>query len=161
MSRATMVLTILVLVTLILVTPGLMGRPSELSSIPILIIGLAKDQTEIVVDVEGAVQAYFYDRIVLQVDSLPAGFSAGREENETYTLYLRVPVNESVAYRIHTYLEDQGGNYFEYNVTLTTQREDDNRTVLTVVLDDEDRDPVIQVTSPSDFRWSVPRRGSR
>src|SRR3989304_788223 len=57
MSRATMVLTILVLVTLILVTPGLMGRPSELSSIPILIIGLAKDQTEIVVDVEGAVPA--------------------------------------------------------------------------------------------------------
>lgn len=158
--RAVMVLTILVLAALILITPGLLGRPSELSSLPVLIIGLTKQGQEFIVDVEGAVQAYFYDRIGLEVSSLPDGSSvASLQEDEIYSLYLRLPANETGAYLVHAFLLDQLGNYFEYNVTMWASRDLENRTLLSVSLIDEDSPQTIRVSPPADFRWVIPRRG--
>ena len=64
--RTAMVAVIPALIVLILVTPGLIGRPSVLSAIPILIVGLT--DAYVVIDVHGAVDHYRYRSIAVFIE---------------------------------------------------------------------------------------------
>ena len=59
-----MVAVILALVLLIVATPSLVGRPTVLSAIPALIVGLTA--SDLVIDVHGAVDHYMYRSIALR-----------------------------------------------------------------------------------------------
>ncbi|TLZ78766.1 MAG: hypothetical protein E6K08_00405 [Methanobacteriota archaeon] len=64
--RGGMVTSVLVLGVLILVTPILLGRPtSELSSLPMLIVGWSGNQSYLIVYATGALQQYQYKLIRL------------------------------------------------------------------------------------------------
>ena len=60
-KRGAMVAVIPALLALILVTPGLIGRPAVLSAIPVLLIGLT--DSRVVIDIHGAVDHYMYRSI--------------------------------------------------------------------------------------------------
>jgi len=156
--------TIIVLVALILVTPNLLGHPSELTSIPVLIVAMTHDQGMFIVDVTGAVQAYLYKNVTLNVSRMnPNGtstFLASYSRNDTYNAALYVPVNETPLW-VHTRLVDQQDNYFEYNVTMSTFNDSSNFDKLTMVLSfpDDPGTATRNVVPPADFRWPVPRRG--
>lgn len=157
--RAAMFATIIVLVVLILVTPNLLGHPTELGSLPILIVALTPDASRVIVDVNGA-QAYLYESLNLTVRSLPANNTtiAWSQDNDTYAAQLKVPANATPLY-VHTRLLDRGGNLFELNVTLNLT-EDANHKPVMVFAFPTDRDTgEVTVTPPVDFRWPVPRRG--
>lgn len=161
-ARAGMVVTILALLALILITPNLLGRPPELASLPVLVIGMTGDGSALVVDVSGAVQAYMYANITLGVrDTAPNGtVNATLWENDTYGVHLRVPANESARYLVHTRLVDRQRNVFEYNVTAHVGEDADGRTIISVSLSDEPSGGEQIRVPPDDFRIAVPLRGS-
>ncbi len=162
--RAGMFGTIIVLVGLILITPNLMGRPSELTSIPVLIVAMTHDQGTFIVDVTGAVQAYLYQNVTLNVSrENPNGTNTSLgsfARNDTYNAALYVPANTTPLW-IHVRLVDQQGNYFEYNLSVSTFNDPNNGYKLTVVFNFPDDPGTASRTyvPPLEFRWPVPRRG--
>lgn len=114
---------VIVLVALILITPNLLGRPSELTSIPVLIVAMNASHSEIIVDVTAAVQAYLYRNITLDVKHMNPDSSnvtlAPFSQNDTYNVQVEIAANATPLY-IHARLVDEQGNYFEYNVTVQT-----------------------------------------
>lgn len=162
--RAGMFGTIIVLVVLILVTPTLLGHPSELSSAPVLLVAMTHDQSMLVVGVTGAVQAYLYDNITLnvsRVDPNGTNTSLGRfAQNDTYTaeLYVPAPANATLLW-IHVRLVDQQHTYFEYNVTMYLDTTVAGRLTMVFNFPDVPGTATQRVVPPDDFRWAVPRRG--
>ena len=155
-----MVLTIPALLVVVLATPGLIGRPQELGSIPLLVIGLSQDEREIVIDVSGAIQAYMYEAMKLDVLSEPEPVvNLSIAENDTYDIHARIPANGSLTYSVHTWLLDRQDNYFEYNLTMAMTRDANDNPVMIFGLIDEDSPRTVRVVPPDDFRWAVPRRG--
>lgn len=155
-----MVLSIPALLILILLTPNLLGRPQELASIPLLVVGLTQNESEILVDVSGAVQRYMYEVISLQVVSRPApDVNLSLSENDTYGLNARIPTNETLVYDLHVWLQDRQANYFEYNVTMAVYHDENGDAVMAFVLIDEDSPRTVRIVAPDDFRWALPRRG--
>ncbi len=155
---------IIVLMGLILLTPSLLGRPSELTSVPALIVAMTRDESTFIVDVTGAVQAYLYENITLSVSTMgPGGANTTRgwyARNDTYNAAVYVPANATPLW-IHTRLVDQQGNYFEYNVTVDKFNDAANGGKLTMVFTfpDDPGTAARNVVPPLDFRWPVPRRG--
>lgn len=163
--RAGMFATIIVLVALILVTPNLLGHPSELASLPVLIVAMTPDRNTIIVDVTAAVQAYLYDNLSLQVnrvnsDNTTGPLLAGFARDDAYNAALYIPANLTPI-RIHTRLIDQQRNYFEYNVTMWTISDPSNNGKLTMVFNfpDDRGAPATKVVPPGDFRKAIPRKG--
>ena len=159
-ARTGMVVTIPALLVLILITPNLIGRPPDLQSWPLLVIGLTQDGSTFVVDVGGAVGAYMYASVTLEISGIDnASYSANETDTDTYGKDLRVPENATHAFQVHAYLVDRLNNYFEYNVTTTLVVVEGGRTILVFVLQDESNPREERRTPPDDFRWPVPLRG--
>jgi hypothetical protein len=154
--------TVLALTALILVTPNLIGHPSELASLPILIVALTRDQATVIVDVTGAVQAYLYDNITLDVRSLPPPANnttiGSYARNDTYSGQVYVPANATPLY-IHARLVDHSGNFFEENVTMNLTTDSNSNLIMVFRFPTNAGDTEITRTPPDDFRWPVPRRG--
>ena len=159
-ARAGIVVAILVLLAMILITPTLIGRSPELGSLPLLIVGLTQDQSTFVVDVGGAVGRYMYANVTLEVRGIQNAAYEAEAENDTYGVHIRVSVNVTRSFSIHTYLVDRQDNYFEYNVTVDLGRDDQGRFVLIFTLPDEAAPRQERRTPPEDFRWPVPLRGA-
>lgn len=158
--RAAMFATIIVLVVMILITPSLQGHPTELGSLPILILAYAPKTSTVIASVNGAAQAYLYESINLTVRSLPGNNTtiAWYEANDSYVAQLKVPANATPLY-VHTRLKDRGGNLFELNVTMNLTVDASLKPIMVFTFP-TDRDTAdVTVTPPSDFRWPVPRRG--
>ena len=163
--RGAMVVSILALATLIFVTPTLIGRPpAELASLPLLIIGMPKNESSFIVYLSAAVQAYRYDEVRISVNGTSPSANRTLAENETYGLHLWVPtqVPSNGSFTVHTYLVDQLKNYFEYNVTVRA-RLDSGRTVMVFTFPDEKDNPNLEMKRyppGEDLRWVIPQRGS-
>lgn len=160
--RGGMVVSILVLVVLILVTPFLQGRPpSELASLPLLIIGMNREESAFIVHLGAAVQAYQYAFIRVTINGSAPVVNASYEETDAYGLYRWVPRNGTAAFSLNVYFVDRQKNYFEYNVTAATMDLPNNRTVMVFTFPYE-RDNVgreVRREPPDDFRLVVPSRG--
>lgn len=156
---------IIVLVVLILVTPDLMGRPTPLASLPILVVGVTPDQTSLGVYVAAPVQPYLYDGIAVNVTRFTASnVSVGwtnRSEAYAYGLEVKVPLNLTY-WRIHVWLRDEQANYFEYNVSLRVYSDPNNAGHLTLAFTfpDDHSTAVTTRVPPSDLRVPIPRRGT-
>lgn len=158
--------TIIILMALILLTPTLLGHPSELTAIPALIVAMTPDHGTIIVDVTAAAQAYLYKNITLTVLHMNATAnyrnttvdSAAR--NFTYNLALYVPANATPLW-IHTRLLDEQDNFFELNLTVNRFDDPNNGGKLTMVFNfpDPPATATRYAVPPVDFRWPVPRRG--
>ena len=159
-----MVVSILVLVVLIFITPVLLGRaPSELASLPLLIIGMSRNESAFIVNLGAAINAYQYDLVRLTINgsdsSADWNFTENYAENDTYGFHRWVPRN--VTFSVNVYFVDHQRNYFEYNVTARAMKDLDNRTAMVFTFPNEDdgRSEVRQYP-PTDFRLVIPRRGS-
>ena len=160
-ARAGIVVAILVLLAMILITPNLIGRPPELGSLPLLIVGLTQDRSTFVIHVGAALGSYMYANVTLEVRGIDNGsYDARAMENDTYDAHLRVPANATASFAVHTYLVDRQENYFEYNVTVDLGLDPQGRLVLVVTLQDEKDPRVERRTLPEEFRWPVPLRGA-
>jgi|GEM_PF-1988546 len=157
--RLLIVVTILVLLALVLVTPRFLGQPSELESFPVLVVGLNKEQTLWIVSVGGSVQPYMYEGILLEARDPTNTTLANETVGDAYDASLRLPVNASATLDLHTWLLDRQGNYFEYNVTVWLFTLE-GRTMMGIAFPDEDSAPNQTRTPPADFRIPVPRRGN-
>ena len=160
-----MVVSILVLVVLIVITPVLLGRPpSELASLPLLIIGMSRNESAFVVDLGAAINAYQYDLVRLTINGSDStadwNFTENYAENDTYGFHRWVPRN--VTFSVNVYFVDHQRNYFEYNVTARAMKDSDNRTVivLTFPFERDSVGTVVRQYPPDDFRQVIPRRGS-
>ncbi|TLZ87398.1 MAG: hypothetical protein E6K02_03465 [Methanobacteriota archaeon] len=163
--RGVMVLSILVLATLIFVTPSLIGRPpAELASLPLLIVGMPRNESYFLIYLSAAVQAYRYEEVRIFVTGSNPSSNATVAENETYGLHMLVPtqVPSNASVTIHTYLVDQAKNYFEYNVTVRAEL-DSGRTVMVFTFPDEKDNPTLEMKRyppGEDLRWVIPQRGA-
>lgn len=156
-----MVATILGLLVLVFVTPSLLGRPPILASIPLLIVGAAQNETTLVVQVGGAVQAYMYVEIRLGIRGLDnTSYNLSAHEQDTYGLSVRVPVNRTSNFVVTAFLLDLQGHYFQGNVTALVTRDAQDRMLLHFTFPDDPSALEELALPPEDFRWQVPRRGS-
>ena len=117
MKRGAMVAVIPALLALILVTPGLMGRPTVLSAIPALVIGLT--DTRVVIDVHGAVDHYMYRSIAIELrgeDNL--SFRMRAVERESYDLQVNLSRNVTAALDLYVLIVDRQGTAFALNATV-------------------------------------------
>ncbi len=156
-----MFLTIIVLMALIVITPTLMGRPTGLSSFPVLIVAATWDQGDLVVGVTG-VQPYMYGNVTLNVTRAAANDTrtlAWRQNNNSFGEFVYIAVNDTPL-RIHVWLEDQLRNYFEGNVTVATSLNTQGKLVMSVGYPDDPNAGTTMTVAPNDFRWSVPLRGT-
>lgn len=166
-TRGAMVLSIFALIVLILVTPGLLGRPSpELASLPLLIIGMSRNETSLIVNLGAAVQAYRYDLVRLSTNGSAKSMNVTYSEVDTYGFHQRLAANTTLNLHVyfvdHAYFADQHKNYFEYNVTVRVQKDTNNRTVMVFTFPYERDNLTTEVrrSPPDDFRWVIPRRGT-
>src|SRR5256885_941279 len=142
-----MVVSTPALASLIRVTPPLIGRPpAELASLPLLIIGMPKNESYFIVYLSAAVQAYRYEEVRISISGTNPPSNGTHDENETYGLHLWVPtqVPSNGSFTVHTYLVDQVQNYFEYNVTVRADREA-GRTVMVFTFPDEKDNPNLEI----------------
>ena len=165
--RGGMVLSILALVVLILVTPSLLGRrSSELASLPLLVIGMDRNESAFIVNIGAVVQAYQYDLVRMTLNGSVPSVNRTYEENETFGFHVWVPSN--VTFSLHVYLldqlVDQRRNYFEYNVSVDREMDSQNRTVMVFTFPYErDRQGApIRITRPDggDLHLVIPARGT-
>lgn len=155
-----MVLSVLALAALIFVTPDILGRPSpELASLPLLIIGMTRNESAFIVNVGPAVQAYRYDRVRLDLNGTDPAMNRSLNQTDSYGLDARVPVDGTL--NVHVFLVDQLGNYFEYNVSGRVEKDADDRTVMVFWFPyEKDMTQEFRRVPPDDFRWVIPRRGT-
>lgn len=152
LARGAMVAVIPALVVLILITPNLVGRPSVLSAIPILIIGLT--ESDVVIDVSGAVDHYRYRTIQLTVLGLDnMSFNETLVESEVYSLDLTVLRNATSVFDISVVVANQEGNTFALNATVFTGT-DETGDYVAVSRRDELRTDIAY--APADFRTLIP-----
>lgn len=152
-KRVAMVAVIPILLAVILATPSLMGRPSVLSAIPALIIGVTEN--EVVIDVHGAVDHYRYRSIYLHLqgeDNL--SFHQSLEKLQAYDLDVSFYRNATAAFDLYVLIADRQGNTFALNGTVFTGHDDAGDYVAMT-----DRDTMWTVVSraPSDFRALIPK----
>lgn len=154
-----MVVSILALVVLILVTPILLGRPpSELASLPILIIGMSRNESAFIVQLGAAIQDYQYEIVRLSINGSTPSINETYTEQDAYGLQRWVPGNAT--FSVSVYFVDREKNYFEYNVTAHREKDADNRTKMVFTFPDENsRSPDVRYP-PDDFRQVIPRRGT-
>src|SRR2546427_12075970 len=129
--RGAMVLSILALVVLILVTPTLLGRrSSELASVPLLSIGMDRNESAFIVNLAAVVQAHQYDLVRMTLNGSDPAVNRTDQENETFGLHVWVPGDATLS--LHVYLLDQlveqSRTYFDYKVTVHLDQDSANRT---------------------------------
>jgi len=167
--RGGMVLSILALVVLILVTPSLLGRTStELASVPLLTIGMSRNESAFIVNLGAAVQAYQYDLVRMTLNGSDPSVNRTVEENDTYGFHIWIAAN--VTFSLHVYFVDHVGrtglrrNYFEYNVSVGREMDSQNRTVMVFTFPyEKDRQGApIRITRPDggDLHLVIPARGT-
>ena len=159
--RTAMVLSVLLLASLIVVTPALLGRPTPgFVSLPVLIIGMSRNESSIVVYASWALQAYQYDVIRLTFNESSPAVNGSIEEMDSYGIHRWVPANAS--FTVGAYFLDHDGNYFQYNVTVRADKGLDNRTFMlfTFPYEQDNLNTVIRRYPPDDFRWGIPLRGT-
>jgi hypothetical protein len=160
--RGGMVISILVLVVLILVTPSLLGRsPSELGSVPLLIVGMSQNKSWFVVNIGAAFQAYRYDVMRMTINGTGPSVNWSHSETEVYSFHRWV--NGNASFSVHVYLVDHGKNYFEFNVSARRVRDTNNQTVMVITFPFEKDYRGIEIRKyppAEDFRQGIPRRGS-
>src|SRR5437762_13834514 len=106
--RGGMVLSILALVVLILVTPSLLGRTStELASVPLLTIGMSRNESDFIVNLGDAVQAYQYDLVRMTLNGSEPSVNRAGEEHDTYGLHVWIAAH--VTFSSHVYFVDDVG----------------------------------------------------
>ena len=162
--RGAMVLSILVLVILILITPGLLGRPSsQLTSVPLLVIGMTQNESAFVVQLGWAIQPYQYDTVRLTINGSDPSVNGSFVAQDAYGLSRSLPGNAT--FSLHVYFLDQAmpkRNYFEYNLTAHAEKDLDNRTVIvfTFPYEKDSLTTEIRRNPPDDFQKAVPWRGT-
>ncbi len=160
--RGVMVLSVLVLAALVVVTPVLLGRPTA-ELVPLLIVGMSRNESYFIVYAAAAVQAYQYDLIRLTFNGSSPAVNGAFNETESYGIHRWIPVNASNAsFTVGAYFVDQSQNYFQFNVTVRLERDLQNRTrmLFTFPYEKDYVNTVVQVYPPDDFRWGIPRRGT-
>jgi hypothetical protein len=152
-KRGAMVAVVPALLALILVTPTLMGRPTVLSAIPALIIGLT--ESRVVIDLHGAVDHYLYDRIGLEVQGQDnVSFTLAAVDYESYDLQVNFSRNATRAFDLFVLIADRQGVTFALNGTVF-QGTDETGDFLSMT--DRDTFRTVLVRPPADFRALVPR----
>ncbi len=152
-KRVAMVAVIPALLAIILVTPSLMGRPTVLSAIPALIVGLTP--TEVVLDVHGAVDQYRYASIsiVLQgQDNL--SFNRTETKLQAYDLDMSFDRNATRAFDVYVLIGDRQGNTYALNGTVFTGHDEAGDYV---AMTDRDSWRTVVTYAPADFRALIPR----
>ncbi len=112
-----MVAVIPALLALVLVTPGLMGRPTVLSAIPALVIGLT--DADVVIDLHGAVDHYMYRSLAIELRGQDnVSFRIAAVERESYDLQLNFSRNATHAFDVYVLIVDREGTTFALNGTV-------------------------------------------
>ena len=148
-----MAATVPALLALILVTPGLIGRPTVLSAIPGLIIGLT--DSRVVLDLHGAVDHYLYRTIALEVRGEDnASFRISAMDRDAFDLQVNFSRNTTHAFDVSVVMSDRQGTTFALNGTVFQGRDDGGDFVS---LTDRDTFRTVLVRPPADLRTLIPR----
>jgi len=148
-----MVGVVAALLVLTIVTPGLMGRPTVLSAIPALIIGIT--ESRVVVDLHGAVDHYLYKSISLTLHGEDnASFRLDAADYETYDLEVNFSRTATRAFDLSVVIADRQGTTFALNGTVFQGKDGSGDFVS---MTDRGTYRTVLVRPPADFRALVPR----
>lgn len=140
LQKVFMVAVVLVLILLIIVTPNLMGREQDISSIPQLLIDRVANET--LIDVHSAFSHYMYSSIIVHVQGIDnISFERIVFEDNTYDLHFSISDSSSKSFILNVTLQDKKNRPFDYNATVMVM-EDEKGLYLSIK---EEHNPVVKI----------------
>jgi hypothetical protein len=115
MRKVLMAATVIILVLLNIITPRLVGRETEVSSLPIIVVDYANDNTTVYV--HSAFGDHRYTNITIHVQNESIGWSNMTSDIEAYALTIRVPVHVTTGFFMEVVVFDEELGY-EYNCSV-------------------------------------------
>jgi len=151
-----MVAVVLVLILLIIVTPNLMGREQDISSIPQLLID-RRGGNETFIDVHSAFSHYMYSSITVHVQGTDnISFERIMFENNTYDLHFSISDSFSKSFILNVTLEDKKNRPFDYNATVMV-KEDEKGLFLSIHQEDSSVPKIVREENLP-FKDTIPMR---
>lgn len=120
--KVLMAATIVVLVLLIIITPRLIGKEKEVSSIPKIVVDYVNNNTTVYV--HSAIGDYRYSNITIFAENESVGWNNITTDNETYSLTLKIPALVVIGFYLNVTAYD-GETGYEYNCTVLINTEED------------------------------------
>jgi hypothetical protein len=117
-----MAATIVVLVLLIIITPRLIGKETELSSIPRVIVDYANNNTTVYV--HSAFGDHRYSNITIYVENETMAWRNITSDVEVYMLSMKIPASVSTAFFLNVSAYD-GDKGYEYNCSILIDIEEE------------------------------------
>jgi uncharacterized protein (UPF0333 family) len=113
--KVLMAATVIVLVLLNIITPRLIGRETEVSSLPKIVVDYANNNTTVYV--HSAFGDHRYTNITIHVQNESVGWSNVTTDIEIYSLTIKVPIQVTNGFFLKVVVYDDQSGY-EYNCTV-------------------------------------------
>jgi hypothetical protein len=148
LRRILMFGTVLILLSLILITPLILERDTSLAAIPRLLIDHAQGETRIYV--QGAVETTRYPYVVINITDISGNdWNSSIESYDTIGLGTTVQDANSTHFQLNITLM-RGNDLFEYGCEVEIG-EDENGETISVLLPERE-DPIIAVEDSFPYR---------
>jgi hypothetical protein len=127
MRKAMMAATVIILVLLNIIAPRLIGRETEVSSLPKIVVDYGNNNTTIYV--HSSFGEHRYTNITIHVQNESIGWSNTSTDIETYALTMRIPSNVTLGFFMEVLVYD-GETGYEYNCSLVMDLEEERFQVI-------------------------------
>jgi hypothetical protein len=127
MRKVLMAVTVIVLVMLNIITPRLIGRETEVSSLPKIVVDYANNNTTVYV--HSAFGDHRYTNMTIHVRNESIGWSNMTTDVEVYALSIKVPVHVTRGFFMDVVVYD-GKTGYEYNCTLVIHIEEEKIEII-------------------------------
>lgn len=129
MRKVLMAVTIVVLVMLNIITPRLIGRETEVSSLPKIVVDYANNNTTVYV--HSAFGEHRYTNITIHVQNESIGWSNVTSDVEVYSLTVKIPENVTTGFYMEVLVYD-GETGYEYNCSVILHLDEERFEIIEV-----------------------------
>ncbi|MFQ5986753.1 MAG: hypothetical protein ACE5KQ_05290 [Thermoplasmata archaeon] len=127
LKPAFMAATLLLLLTLVVVTPRLIGPPEDISSLPRIILNF--DEGSLIVFVTSLSGTYLYEALFIEVTPSPGPEPILRNASRSMALEERIPLDVMASFRLEAGAVDGLGQRFEVLLDVVATESSDGWTV--------------------------------
>ena len=127
LRKGLMAATVIILVLLNIIAPRLVGRETEVSSLPKIVMDYANNNTTIYV--HSAFGEHRYTNITIHVQNESIGWSNTSTDVDIYALTVRIPANVTLGFFLEVLVYD-GKTGYEYNCSVVMHLDEERFKII-------------------------------